>query len=555
VGARSEQLKGTRFGAYEVVRLVGHGATASVFEATHVSLDKPVAIKLLHEHLAADVQVTSRFLREGRVAARLQHPNIVNVLDVGTDQGVPYLVMELLSGSDLRALLADVGSLSVEHALGFLLPILSALVHAHAAGVVHRDLKPANIFLARDAREIVVPKLVDFGLSKLATAGGELSSALTATGLIAGTVLYMAPEQTFGVRNSSPASDQYSLAAILYEAITGLPPFQGDGVYALLDEIRSAAIRPPSALKAGIPEGFDAVVLRAMDRDPAKRWPSVRTFGRELLRFAGPTAGPFERDFADRTSEPKTSASLLPSGRRVAARSAPEVETRLEDPAPSLTRETGSATRRIAPLPCPAGSGPFHIKGLHYRSFMFHVSRTVGLEAFLEKLEDESLVKFVSQPFLASRRYDIFPFVPLFATLAGVLGLSLDTLIRTSTAAQVRYDAKTAYKLILDANRPEDIADRVGRFNSHIYDFGKYSALVPDKNHVTIVFEQIPAYLEPWFESMHVVYAIESLRLSGASDVVVVSHQGEKAGTSSGYPLRTYRTTLRWNPEPRAVSA
>ena len=545
MGARSEQLKGARFGAYEIVGLVGHGATASVFEATHVSLDKPVAIKLLHEHLAADVQITSRFLREGRVAARLQHPNIVNVLDVGTDQGVPYLVMELLNGSDLRSLLADVGSLTVEHALDFLLPILSALVHAHAAGVIHRDLKPANIFLARDARDAIVPKLVDFGLSKLTGAAGELTSSLTATGLVAGTVLYMAPEQTVGVRNSSPASDQYSLAAILYEAVTGVPGFTGDGVYALLEAIRGGALRPPSEAKVGIPAGFDAVLLRAMDRDPARRWPSVRAFGRELLPFARPAiAGLYERDFAERTSETRTSASR-PSVRGEVRRTSVEAETRIEQPAPALERESG-ASRKIEPLPCPAGTSPFHIKGLHYRSFMFHVSRTVGTEAFVEKLEDESLVRFVNQPFLATRRYDVLPFVPLFATLARMLGAPFEALLRTSTAAQVRYDARTAYKLILDANRPEDIAERVGRFNTQIYDFGKFGAFVPEKNHVTIVFEEIPAYLEPWFAPMHVAYAVESLRLSGAANVVVLSHVAEKAGARGGFPLRTYRTALRW---------
>jgi serine/threonine protein kinase len=552
VGARSEQLKGTRFGAYEIVRLAGHGATASVFEATHVSLDKPVAIKLLHEHLAADVQITSRFLREGRVAARLQHPNIVNVLDVGTDQGVPYLVMELLSGSDLRSLLADVGSLSVPHALGFLLPILSALVHAHAAGVVHRDLKPANIFLSRDARDTIVPKLVDFGLSKLAGAAGELSSALTATGLVAGTVLYMAPEQTFGVRNSSPASDQYSLAAILYEAITGVSAFRGDGLYALLEEIRGAPIRPPSAVKPGIPAGFDAVLLRAMDRDPAKRWPTVRDFARALLPFADQAAvAPLEREFAERTSESNLwrSSGSRPTARSAVPRPPPEAETRIEEPAsvaPEL-RETSSSPRWSDPLPCPAGTSPFQIKGLHYRSFMLHVGRTVGLEAFLGRLTDESLVRFVQQPFLATRRYDIFPFVPLFATLARLLGVPLEALIQTSTKAQVRYDARTAYKLILDVSRPEDIADRVGRFNSNLYNYGNYSALLPEKNHVTILFEQIPAYVEPWFEPMHIVYAVESLRLSGARDVTVLSHVAEKAGTRDGYPLRTYRTALRWD--------
>ncbi len=171
-------MRGVRLGPYEIGQVIGHGATASVFEAMHVDLGKRVAIKLLHEHLAADTQIATRFLREGRVAARLHHPNIVSVLDVGTADGTPYLVMELLTGDDLRVLLADVRILSVEHALGFLFPIISALAHAHERGVIHRDLKPANIVLSRDARQEIVPKLVDFGLSKIVHATGEATAAL-----------------------------------------------------------------------------------------------------------------------------------------------------------------------------------------------------------------------------------------------------------------------------------------------------------------------------------------------------------------------------------------
>jgi hypothetical protein len=284
----------------------------------------------------------------------------------------------------------------------------------------------------------------------------------------------------------------------------------------------------------------------------------VREFARALLPFADPaTVAPFERDFAERPRESNVAriSGSRPASRASVARVSPEAETRIEEPPASKAppalgaaiRDTASSPRRIDPLPCPAGASPFRIKGLHYRSFMFHVSRSVGIEALEGRLEDESLVRFVRQPFLASRRYDIFPFLPLFNTLARLLGVSFDTLIRTSTAAQVRYDARTAYKLILDVSRPEDIADRVGRFNSQLYNFGNYSASVPEKNQVDVVFEQIPEYVEPWFEPMHIVYALESLRLSGARTAAVVSHVAEKAGTRDGYRLRTYRTRYAWD--------
>ncbi len=576
MGARSEQLKGTRFGVYEVVRLVGHGATASVFEAIHVGLGKPVALKLLHEHLASDEHVTGRFLREGKVAARLQHPHIVSVLDVGTDRGVPYLVMELLNGNDLRSLLEQVSVLSVEHALGFLVPIASALAHAHDAGVIHRDLKPANIFLAQDEREGVIPKLVDFGLSKALYAEGDGTSALTAAETVAGTLLYMPPEQTLAMKNASPASDQYSWAAIAYEAMTGQPPFTADSVPALLETIRGGAIRPPSTLNANVNVALEGLLLKAMSRDPAARWSSMRALGRELLLHASrAVAHTFERDFADRSSA-RTSLGAQPPLRTAVAATRPSAATRIEErpsaatrveerprvPARSEERPSG-ATRaaarseerpsgaartaaRIDPLPCAPGASPFHIKGGSYRSFVIFVTRSVGLEKFMAELDDERLRAFIRQPFLASGRYDVLPYRPLFATLARMQGTSMDTLVRTSTIAQVRYDAKTAYRMILDTQNPEDIATRMGRFNLQMYDFGAYAATLPEKNRVVLDFVGIPADLEPWFAPMHVAYAEESLRLAGARDLSVTSHAGRAAGVQAGYPLRAYRTELRW---------
>ncbi len=604
MGARSEQLKGTRFGVYEVVRLVGHGATASVFEAIHVGLGKPVALKLLHEHLASDEHVTGRFLREGKVAARLQHPHIVSVLDVGTDRGVPYLVMELLNGNDLRSLLEQVSVLSVEHALGFLVPIASALAHAHDAGVIHRDLKPANIFLAQDEREGVIPKLVDFGLSKALYAEGDGTSALTAAETVAGTLLYMPPEQTLAMKNASPASDQYSWAAIAYEAMTGQPPFTADSVPALLETIRGGAIRPPSTLNANVNVALEGLLLKAMSRDPAARWSSMRALGRELLLHASrAVAHTFERDFADRSSA-RTSLGAQPPLRTAVAATRPSAATRIEErpsaatrveerprvPARSEERPSGAtraaarseerpsgATRaaarseerpsgaartaarseerpsgaartaaRIDPLPCAPGASPFHIKGGSYRSFVIFVTRSVGLEKFMAELDDERLRAFIRQPFLASGRYDVLPYRPLFATLARMQGTSMDTLVRTSTIAQVRYDAKTAYRMILDTQNPEDIATRMGRFNLQMYDFGAYAATLPEKNRVVLDFVGIPADLEPWFAPMHVAYAEESLRLAGARDLSVTSHAGRAAGVQAGYPLRAYRTELRW---------
>ncbi len=538
---RSERLKGARFGPHEIVRLIGHGATASVFEATHLGLGKSVAIKLLHEHLASNEQVAGRFVREGRVAAKLSHPNAIGVLDVGVEDGVPYLVMELLRGTDLRALLVDAAPLTVEHTLAFLLPIASALQHAHQAGVLHRDLKPANIFLSRDIRDDIVPKLLDFGLSKVVT--GESESSLTQTELVAGTALYMAPEQTLGVRHSSPASDQYSFAAVFYECVTGEPPFAAEGsVYEVIERVRTTRPRAPSAVRPQLPAGFDAVLLRAMELLPKDRYESLRAFGRALLPFADDeTRRALDRDFAER-GDSGTTPTSRPSVRRASLQSPGvlSVETRAEIPgATSSLRATGL-------LPCAAGTGPFRIKGVFYKGFVARLASTIGLDSFAERLTDEGLKVFIRQPFLATARYDIFPFVPLHGALARHLGVSMVELIRTATAAQVRYDSTHVYKTIFHSARPEDLADRVARFNGQIYDFGKFSGRLDGPKALVLDFEEVPAFVDPWFGPMHVAYAIEGMRVSGAVSVTVASHQMRDAGTQRGFPVVSYRTQITW---------
>jgi serine/threonine protein kinase len=543
VRVKSERLKGARLGGYEIVRLIGHGATGSVFEATHLGLGKPVAVKVLHEHLAADKQAVGRFLREGRVAARLDHPNAVDVLDVGVEAATPFLVMELLAGGDLRALLSDIHLLTLEHALAVVLPICSALAVAHDAGILHRDLKPANIFLARDVRGDIVPKLVDFGLSKIAD--GDNTSPLTESELVAGTALYMAPEQTLGMRNSSPASDQYSLGAILYECVTGEPPFSSDGVYALLERIRTEPIRPPSQRNPRLPESVDAVLFRAMHRDPSKRFPSVRAFARALIPFANPKAiAPYERDFLERASVAPRTVSR-PSLRKVAA--ATQAETLSERPAPPPPLSAPPA-QKVPPLPCAPGTSPFHIKGMAYRGFVYLVGKMVpgGLEAFCEALSDEALAGFVRQPFLASGRYDILPLYPLNAILARLLGVEFEALIRKTAAGQARYDAETVFKTMWSNATVENFADRISRFGTQYYDFGKYTGSVPEPHVIVASHEKVPEYVYPWYGPMQITYTEQCMRMLGAVDLKVRAHVWDPAGIQDGFPLINVRTELRW---------
>jgi hypothetical protein len=196
-------------------------------------------------------------------------------------------------------------------------------------------------------------------------------------------------------------------------------------------------------------------------------------------------------------------------------------------------------------LPCAPGSGPFHIKGLSYRGLARHIDATIGLDRFCEAL-DGPLGVFVRQPFLASGRYDIFPFYPLMRALADFRGARFDDFVRASTAAQARYDAEHVYKIILDVDSPDSIASRVSRFNSQIYDFGEYNAHQPAPKHAVTDFDHIPAFLAPWFGPMHAAYAQESLRIGGGKDVVIVSQKTRDAGTREGYALVSFRTEYRW---------
>jgi serine/threonine-protein kinase len=519
------RIKGTRVGGYEIVRVLGHGTMASVFEGAHVLLGKPVAIKVLHEHLASDPGVRERFLREGRIAARLRHPNIVDVVDVGAEGTTPYMVMDLLAGDDLRALLAGGGALTPTHALALLLPIASALAHAHDAGVVHRDLVPSNVFLARDMRGDVVPTLLDFGLSK---APGDDPPSLAHAGLAAGTVVYMSPERTLGVEKATAESDQYSFSAILYETLTGVPPFGAESIGVLLDRIRSATIPSPSEVSPRVPAALGNAVLRALRRDPAARFESMRALGAALLPFAdAATARATERDFVG-------PASVSPRVSARPSRARDDAPVRVESPPP--------------PLPCPAGTSPFRIKGLAYRGFLHMVNRTLpgGLGAFCDALEDPSLRPFLTQPFLATARYDVLPFVPLFATFARLVGREFAEVVAAATRAQCRYDARTVYRMIFSGDRVEDIAERLSRFCTQYYDFGRYHGSVPQEGRLVLLYEEIPEYLMTWYSPMHLTYTRETARVIGAGELRMLVETKTPAGKRGDFPLVSIRSELAW---------
>lgn len=270
---------------YLIKRLIGRGGMGEVYEAVHQDIKKRVALKTLDPSAARSVEARARFLREGEAASRIQHPHIVNVTDVGTSEGMLYLVMEYLEGEDLDARLRREGALSPEQAADVLIPVLAAVNAAHQVGVVHRDLKPSNIFLSQNPDGAPLPKVLDFGISKLVDP--QSNHNLTRSAAVIGTPLYMAPEQAHSSKASDARSDQYSLGVILYQCVTGHLPFEAETYFALLTKIVLGESPKPRERKPELPEELEATILRAMAKEPNDRFESIQAFGRALLPFAG----------------------------------------------------------------------------------------------------------------------------------------------------------------------------------------------------------------------------------------------------------------------------
>jgi len=250
---------------YLIERRVARGGMATVYQAMDQRLERPVAVKIMHPHLAEDEDFTRRFIQEARQAARLAHPNIVNVFDQGQEGALTYIVMEYLPGITLRELLSDFGALTPAQTLDIVKAVLHGLDAAHSAGIVHRDLKPENVLLADDGRI----KIADFGLARAATHNTATSQALL------GTIAYLSPELiSRGV--ADVRSDIYALGIMMFEMLTGQQPYQGDQAVTIAYQHANDMVPPPSSKKPGITERFDEVVLWCVGRSPDDRPPNAR---------------------------------------------------------------------------------------------------------------------------------------------------------------------------------------------------------------------------------------------------------------------------------------
>jgi eukaryotic-like serine/threonine-protein kinase len=253
-------------GRYEIQKLLGSGGMSSVFLARDRQLERPVALKVLHEHFSHDPEYIERFRREARAIAKLSHPNVVTIIDRGEFEGRQYIVFEYVEGDNLKQLVAGGGPLPVEQALALAHQVARGLAFAHEHGIVHRDVKPHNVLVDQEG----VAKVTDFGIARSL----ELEEGITETGTLLGTSDYISPEQAGGQRVDE-RTDQYSLGVLLYELLTGEVPFKGKSSMAvamrhLRDPVPSVRERRPD-----VSPRVDDLVRRAMAKDPGKRFPST----------------------------------------------------------------------------------------------------------------------------------------------------------------------------------------------------------------------------------------------------------------------------------------
>lgn len=279
-------------GKYRVERVLGQGGMGVVVAARHEQLGELFAIKMMLPDALRYPDARERFMREARSVARLKGEHVAHVHDVGTlDNGAPCMVMEHLTGDDLSGVLNKRGALSVGEAALYAYQACEAVTEAHTLGIVHRDLKPANMFLTRRPNGTPCVKVLDFGISKDLDPN-KVGPALTKTGMIVGTPVYMAPEQMANNKMTDARGDIWSLGIILYELVTGEVPFMAESMTELVTKVLTSVPVPPSQVRPGIPREFDALVLRCLEKRSDLRFASVLDLMAALHPFVGASLSP-----------------------------------------------------------------------------------------------------------------------------------------------------------------------------------------------------------------------------------------------------------------------
>ena len=275
-------------GKYRMERILGVGGMGVVVAAHHIQLDEPVALKFLLPHARRNPEAVARFIREARAAAKIKSEHVARVSDVGQfENGAPYMVMEFLQGGDLSGWLEQNGPLPFDQAVDFVLQACVAVADAHVLGIVHRDLKPANLFCVRRSDGQLTIKVLDFGISKTSHLGSSGPGMdMTKTSANMGTPLYMSPEQMRSSRDVDGGTDLWALGVILFELLTGKPPFDADALTELVMKVATDPTPSLRAFRPDAPAGLEAVIGKCLEKDRAKRYRNVAELAVALLPFA-----------------------------------------------------------------------------------------------------------------------------------------------------------------------------------------------------------------------------------------------------------------------------
>ncbi len=323
-------------GKYRVERVLGSGGMAFVLSARHIELDETFALKFLDARFLGNAEITERFTQEAKAACKIRSEHVARVYDVGVHEGAPFFVMDHLQGRDLASVVNDSGPLRVDDAVEYVMQACEALAVAHCHGIVHRDIKPENLFLV-EREGLPIIKVLDFGISKVALAGGEPPSRLTGE-LTLGTPCYMSPEQIRSTASADPRSDLWSLGVVLYELLAGTEAFRASSANAVCAAVLERQPQSLLELRPEVPQGLADVVMTCLEKDPANRFEDVAELAMALLPFA-PTRALVS---AERSS------SVMRGARRPGARDQRVSEVRESAPASSRSHGPRGAAVSVA---------------------------------------------------------------------------------------------------------------------------------------------------------------------------------------------------------------
>lgn len=321
---------GEKIGQYEIVAPLGQGGMANVYKAYHERLDRYVAIKVMHQSMLQDDSFLSRFQREARIVAKLEHPNIVPVYDYSEHNGIPYLVMKYIEGTTLKRYSLKVG-LTLQQTASIMTELAQALDYAHSRDVLHRDMKPSNILMDMQGK----PYITDFGLARIAQAG----SSTISSDMMLGTPYYISPEQAKGEKDLTGRTDIYSFGVILYELITGAIPFVADTPYAIVHAHIYQAPPAPGERNPDLPVALDAVILRALAKNPTDRYPTATAFMADFNAALMPTSDDIPKT-KNATPLPPAEAKTAPPPANIAA-----TPVAASSPAPSEEKRTSTDSK------------------------------------------------------------------------------------------------------------------------------------------------------------------------------------------------------------------